>query len=441
MSTPTLLEIAQQALQLARSHGADHAAARAYQSREVEVAWRDGKPESISDATTRGLALSLYVQGRFSGVSTSDLRPDALRKFIAEGVALTKTLAPDPFRSLPDPKLYAGRAALDLQVCDADHGNLTSDMRRSRASELEQGARTVHGHQAIVSVTGTVSDTRSESARVTSNGFEGVWTTTGFGCTAEVTIADGERRPDDWFSAYGRHLRGLPTTQSVGLAAAQRVLQAKGAQKMPTVTLPLVVENRAAGRLIGALCAAAFGRQLQQKQSFLEGKLGTQIGSARLDLSDQPHLLQGLGSRLWDGDGIAAKRMPVFEKGVLRSYFIDDYYAKKLGVAPTTGSSSNLVLTPGSKDLAELLTDMGEAILVTSFLGGNSNATTGDFSFGVAGVRIRTGQRAEPVCEMNIAGNHKDFWQRLTAVGNDVYPYSAMRSPSLAFEGVVFAGT
>jgi len=440
MITDTLLPAARQALELARRHGANAAAARAQQSRDVEFDWRDGKIEKIGDATTRGVGLSLYVDGRFSAVHTSDLRPAALDAFVKDAVALTRTLAVDPHRSLPDPKGYEGRADVDLDICDRDRESWTPDVRRRHCADLEAAARAVPGADAIVSVTTRVRDSHTATARVTTNGFEGVHETTLFTTSAEVSVKDGDRRPDNWFVASARHHGALPSPAVVGGGAAGRALAARGAKKAATETLPLLVENRVAGRLVGALCGALFGRALQQKQSFLDQRLGQVVGSKLLDLADDPLLRRGLASRLWDTDGFAARRLALFEDGVLRNFYLDDYYAKKLGAAPTTGSNSNLVWRAGNRTLDELCADAKEAILVTSFLGGNSNTTTGDFSFGIEGVRIRAGKRAEPVCEMNIAGNHKTFWQRLAMVGNDPYPYASARLPSLAFDAVVFAG-
>jgi PmbA protein len=192
--------------------------------------------------------------------------------------------------------------------------------------------------------------------------------------------------------------------------------------------------------MLSFLAGPLQGQALQQKRSFLEGRLGTQVGSPALTIEDDPLLVKGFGSRLFDGEGVAARRRPVFEAGFLRGFYIDTYYGKKLQMEPTTGSPSNVVVRAGDRSQAQLLADMKEGILVTGFIGGNSNATTGDFSLGVQGFRVRAGQRAEPVAEMNISGNHLEFWKRLTAVGNDPYPYSSLRVPTLVFEGVQFAG-
>jgi PmbA protein len=202
-----------------------------------------------------------------------------------------------------------------------------------------------------------------------------------------------------------------------------------------------VVENRAAGRLVSFLLGPLGARALQQRQSFLEGKVGTKVGSARLDFSDDPLVPRGLGSRLFDGEGLTARRFPVFEGGVLRGHYVDSYYGRKLSMAPTTRSPSNLAWRLGEAGRDGLVAQAGEGVLVTGFLGGNSNATTGDFSLGVQGFRIAGGRLGAPLSEMNVSGNHLELWRRLAAVGDDPYRYSAMRTPTLVFEGVQFAGT
>jgi PmbA protein len=203
----------------------------------------------------------------------------------------------------------------------------------------------------------------------------------------------------------------------------------------------MIVDNRSSGRVVSALLGPMSASAIQQKRSFLEGKLGAEIGSPLLQIADDPLVPRGLGSRRFDGEGLAARPFPIFERGVLRSWFVDTYYGKKLGLAPTTARSSNLAWGLGSRSRDQLLEDVGEGVLVTGFLGGNSNGTTGDFSLGVRGFRVRSGRVAEPVGEMNVSGNQLELWRRLTAVGNDPYPYSPMRTPTLVFEGVQFAGT
>jgi PmbA protein len=438
---PALLAVAERCADIARKKGVREVAARAYKVRDVTVQWRDGTLEQINEATTRGVGLQLYVDGRYAAATSSDLRPEALDTFIGDSVAMTRTLAVDPFRSLPDPALYEGQAAIDLEIDDPAYPTVTPERRRQVVREAEAGARVAEGAGAILSVTTGFSDNRSESVRVHSNGFVGGRVETSFWTSAQVSVKDEDgRRPEDWSAAGVRFLGELPPASEVGRQAAERALGRLGAKKGESAVLPMVIENRAAGSFVGYLMGPLGGQSLQQKRSFFEGKVGQVIGSEGLTITDDPHLPRGFGSRLYDGEGIAARPLVVFEGGVLRNCFIDTYYGKKLKVAPTTGGSSNIVWKLGDKSQAELVAELENGILVTGFLGGNSNGTTGDFSLGVQGFRIRNRRIAEPVAEMNISGNHLEVWRRLVAVGNDPYPYSSSRTPALVFEGIQFAG-
>ncbi len=441
MTQPSLLDSTRTAAKLALQKGASEAAAGGWQARHVEVAWRDGKIEKVSEATTRGLALDLYVEGRYVAVSTSDLRPEALDRFVEDSVALARKLAPDPHRMLPDPALYTGQAAIDLQLEDPSHASLDSATRRRIAEELEAAARSVPGADRILSVTTGASDTRAESALVQTNGFEGTRRGTDFWISAEVTVKDADgRRPEESAASGGRFRDQVEPPAAVGRRAAGRALARLGSRKGDSAVLTMAVDARSAGRVVAALLGPLGAASIQQKRSFLEGKIGAVVGSPLLDLTDDPLVVRGLGSRLYDGEGLAARKFRVFEGGVLRSYYVDTYYGRKLGWPPTTARTSNLAWRLGDRSQAELLRAMGDGILVTGFLGGNSNGTTGDYSLGVRGFRVRGGALAEPVGEMNVSGNQLELWKRLTAVGNDPYRYSAMGTPTLVFEGVQFAG-
>ncbi len=437
----TLLEIAREAALRARRHGADEAATGAFRSRQVEVAWRDGRLERISEATTRGLGLEVYAGGRYAAVSTSDLRPEALDAFAAEAVALARALAPDPHRRLPDPGLYLGRADVDLELEDPSQPDLDAATRRRLAEALEAGAREVPGGEKILSVSTGAWDGASEGASFATNGFEGVKRGTDFWLSADVTVRDPDgRRPEASAASGSRFFVALEPAGVVGRRAAERALSRLGATRGESAVLPMVVEARVAGKLVGQLLGPMHGAPLQQQRSFLEGRVGQAIGSPLLDLRDDPLVPRGFGSRHFDGEGLAARPRPVVERGVLAGWFLDTYYGRKLGLPPTSGRPSNLLWRCGDRPRAALLAGVGEGVLVTGFLGGNSNGTTGDFSLGVRGFRLRGGQVAEPVGEMNVSGNHRELWHRLVAVGDDPYPYSSLRSPTLVFEGVQFSG-
>lgn len=442
MPTSEMLETARFAAKLALNKGAQEAAASAYRSRDVDVQWRDGELERITEATSRGLALSVYVDGRYSQVRTSDLRPEALEHFIADSVALARALAVDPHRHLPDPALYQGQASVDLQLDDAGYDAVTAEGRRAAAKAMEEAARGVKGPGGIISVSSGASDNQAEAFLVHTNGFEGARRTTAFSLWAEVSVKDPDgRKPEDGWYASTRHGAALPSPAEVGTKAAERAMRRVGAKKPPSAVLPMVVDRRAGGRLLGMLLGPMSAQALQQKRSFLDGKVGQAVGSALLDVADDPLIPRGLGSRLWDSEGLAARRFPLFEGGVLRHYYIDDYYGRKLSMAPTTRGMSNLSWKLGVKGQDALVAGVERGVFVTGFLGGNSNATTGDFSLGVEGFLIEKGKLAEPVGELNISGNQLELWKRLVAVGNDPWEYAATRTPTLVFDQVQFAGT
>jgi PmbA protein len=436
-----MLAVSQACIAMARSAGAKDAAARAYRVRDVSLDYRDGEVERISEATTRGVSLQLYVDGRYSTASTSDLRPDALKAFIADTVAVARTIQGDPFRALPDPELYRGQAAVDLQLEDPKYSAVSADEARRVTKAMYDAARGVKGGEAITSISTSFSSNLVEQWMVTSNGFSGSTRGTSFSISAGASAKDADgRRPEGSDYAGSRFYSSLADAPAIGLRAAQRTLARLGSKKGETNAMTVVVDNRAAGRLVSMVLGPLMAGSLQQKRSFLEGKIGQQIVSPLMTLTDDPLVPKGFGSRKFDGEGIAAKPRSIVDAGVLKSYYIDTYYGRKLKMEPTSGSPSNLVWKLGSKPQKQLLADIKDGLLITSFIGGNSNAGTGDFSIGVVGFRVREGAVAEPVAEMNLSGNHLEFWKKLVALGNDPFPYSSNRAPSLVFENVSVAG-
>ncbi|MFN3199066.1 MAG: TldD/PmbA family protein [Bradymonadia bacterium] len=437
-----LLKRAHDAVALAKKHGADDVVASIGRSRGVELEWRDGKMERVQDQTTQGLSLRLYVNGRYSANSTNDLRPEALDAFVGEAVAMTQLLEPDPHRNLPDPSMYEGRADVDLDLVDDAHKSVTSSQRMTWADELETLVREQAPEGApIVSVATGVSDGYGERARVHSNGFEGYSEGTTFSRWTQITLKDEDgRRPAGFGWTASRHLEDLDDARRVATDGVARAMQQLGAGKLNTGRYTVIVENRALGRLIGALLGPLSGAALQQKQSLWDGKLDTQIVSDKLTLVSEPHIVRGLGSALWDGDGFATKERPILENGVLKTYFIDHYYGNKMGVAPTTSGYNNLRWSMGDKGLAELVSDVGEGVLIDRFLGGNSNGTTGEISLGCGGRRIVNGQLEGSVQEVNLSGHFGEIWSSIVAIGNDPMPSSSSRCPSVVFEGIQLSG-
>jgi PmbA protein len=203
----------------------------------------------------------------------------------------------------------------------------------------------------------------------------------------------------------------------------------------------MLVENRAASRLLSVFQGAMTARSIQQKASYLDGMLGKQIVNPKFTMIDDPFIEKGLNSRVFDGEGIAARKLVMIDKGILKNYYVDNYYGLKAGMELTTASPSNLVFEYGNKSFDELAKKMSNGIIVNGFIGGNSNPTTGDFSFGVVGLLVENGEIVHPVNEMNISGNGKDFFNQLEEMGNDPYMYSSYRIPSMLFNEVNFSGS
>jgi len=435
-----MLELCDWVAKTAKAAGADDCVVNLDSSRTVEVSYRARKPENIKEASTKALNVQVFVAGRYSMQSTSDLRKDALRVFLGNAVAATRLLAEDPMRTLPDPKYYEGRTSADLELMDAAYASFTPENRHDMAKALENACLQAGGDK-VVSVTSQVQDGSQESVMVASNGMVGYSRGTFYAPFAQMTAQDaGDRRPNGYSYAVTLHRGDLPSPEEIGALAARRTLALLGAKKIKTETLPVIIENQNVARLLNGVLAAMSGRSIQQKRSFLADKKGQAIASRHLTLVDDPLIPKGLGSRHFDGDGFAARKRVMIEAGVLKEFYVDWYYSRKLGWEPTSGSPSNLVVSPGPRSVAEIMKDLGRGILITGFIGGNANATTGDTSIGIIGTLFENGLPVQPVSEMNIADNYLKFLPKLVEVANDPFLYSSTRFPSMVFENVVVSG-
>lgn len=435
-----MLELCKWALQTAKKHGADDARVGTTRRRYVEIEYRDRKPESIKEATTQQFGVELHVNSRYSAQDTSDLRRPALENFIANAIANTKLLEEDPYRSLPDARYYRDRPTIDLQLIDPAYQRYTATQRHEMARAIEEAGLQEAGEK-VISVTSTVYDHDYEETIMTSNGFQGESRATECWGVAEVTVQDeGDRRPAEYDVAGDRMRKNLPSPETVGKGAARRALNLLGGKKIPTQTMPVIIENRNVARLLSGFVSALYGANIQQKRSFLAEKKNQKMGSEHFTLIDDPLIPGGFGSRLYDGDGFAAKKRTILDAGVLQEFFVDWYYSRKLGWEPTTGGPSNLYIPPGGRTVKQLMQELGRGIYITGMLGGNSNSTTGDFSVGILGQLFENGEPSHPVAEMNIAGNHLQFWNNLAEAANDPWPYSSWQMPSLVFTNVMVSG-
>lgn len=434
----SLLEGAELAVSLATKGGASGAFASMSRFRSVSLEVRDQELEKVQESTDTSLYLQLYVDGRYSNHRTNDLAPEALGRFVDQAIALTRALEPDPYRKLPDPSLYA-RKQVELDLFDPAVESQRIEARLERAMAL--GAR-VTGKDKVISATASVYDGYGQSGAVSSNGFSGIYSATSTGMSANATLrGEGDKRPEGGWGMSARHVRQLLSPEAVGDEAMARARRRLGTKKGPTIKTTMVVERDAARSLIVRLLGPANGGSVQQGRSMWADKLGQPLVSDKLEIVSNPLIPAAVGSRPFDDEGLASFEMPVIEKGALKNYFLSTYIARKLETKPTTGNWGNIVVKPGRRNLDTILGDVGKGIYVTSWLGGNADPTTGDFSFGLRGHLIENGKLGAPVGEMNVTGNLLSLFRDLHEVGNDPWEHSTLRVPTLVFRDVQFSGT
>ncbi|WP_372934431.1 TldD/PmbA family protein [Mariniphaga sediminis] len=429
--------LAKWAISHALENGAQQVSVSISNSRSSSVEVREEKIDKLEQAIQSNLSIQLFVDKKYSSHSTNRLKKEELAGFIEEAIAGTRYLSEDEFRTLPDPELYYKGNGQDLKTLDTGFDTYDPQRKIDLAFQAEKEVR--GKDERIISVSASYYDGMNERVMVTSNGFEGDMANSYYGLHAQVSVKGGDARPEASWSENAIFYEKLKKA-GIGQKALDRALKKIGQEKVESGKMDMIVENRMISRLFGPLISALNGSAIQQKNSFLVDRLGEKVFSEKLTVTDDPFIIFGRGSRLFDGEGLATKKRLVFESGVVRNYYIDTYYGKKLNMEPTGGSNTNLVFKTGGKDLDGLVSTVEKGILVTGFNGGNCNGSTGDFSYGIEGFFIEKGQLKQPVSEMNITGNMKELWSNIGEIGNDVNENSSWLTPSVLFSGVDFSG-
>lgn len=429
--------LAKWAMNHALNNGAQEVSVSISNSKSSSVEVREDKIDKLEQAIENGLSIRLFVDKKYSAHSTNRLKKEDLEYFIEQAIEGTKYLSEDEFRSLPEPALYYKGDARDLQTLDSNFDKVLPQKKIDLAFAAEKEA---YGKdERVISVSAGYYDGLNERIMVTSNGFEGDTANSYFGVYSSVSVKSNDARPESSWNESAIFFDKLKK-DNVGATALKRAIDKIGQKKIASGKMTMIVENKQVGRIFGPLMSALNGSAIQQKNSFLIDKLEQKVVSEKLTITDDPFIIGGRGSKLFDNEGLATKKRPVFENGVLKTYFIDTYYGKKLGMEPTGGSTANLVFNTGDKDLKGLLASVKKGILVTGFNGGNSNGTSGDFSYGIEGFLVENGEIVQAVSEMNITGNMKTLWSNIGEIGNDVNDSSSWLTPSIVFEEVDFSG-
>ena len=422
----------------AREQGATGAEVGASIETGLSVTARLGDVETIEHHRSRGLGLTVYFGQRKGSASTSDLSPSAMRETVTAACRIARHTAEDPCAGLPDPELLATEfPELDLYHPWAIEPDAAIDL----AVACENAAR--RHHEDISNSEGASLNT-FQGLRVMGNslGFlHGYASSRHSLSVAVIGERDGQMQRDDWWTV-ARAPDDLQNPEEVGRMAAERTIRRLGARSLSTRQCPVILAAEIASSLLGHFIGAIRGGNLYRKSSFLLDHLGKPVFPEFVQIHEQPHLRKALGSSPYDAEGVRNTPHALVRDGVLESYVLSTYSARKLGMKSTgnAGGVHNLIIDSGPLDLAGLMQRMGTGLLVTELMGQGVNLVTGDYSRGAAGFWVEGGVIQYPVEEFTIAGNLRDMFLNLVAVGNDVDLRGNTRTGSILLESLTIAG-
>jgi PmbA protein len=438
-------QLVDDALAYARMLGATDAAAEVSEGVGLSVSVRKGEVENVERNRDKSLGVTVYVGQRRGNASTSDFSRTALEQTVHAAHDIARFTAEDPSAGLPDEADLAFGAAAE---CDLDLFHPWSiDAEQALQVALRCEAAALAVDRRITNSEGAgVSAQQSHFVAGNSRGFRGGYASSRHSLSVAPIASLPGRGGDDmqrdaWYTSM-RSASELAAPEAVGRYAAERALSRLRSRKIATCEVPVLFESTIAAGLLGAFVQATSGGALYRKSSFLLDSLGKMVFAPLVDIVDDPLIPKALASSPFDEEGVATVRRRVVEDGVVQGYFLGSYSARKLGMKSTgnAGGNHNLVIADTGDDFAALLGKMGRGLLVTELLGHGVNLVTGDYSRGVAGFWVENGEIAYPVEEITIAGNLKDMFRRIAAVGNDVIKRGSKHCGSILIENMTVAG-
>ncbi len=436
-------------LAIAKSNGASAGDAVMAESESFSVTVRMGEVEKISQAGEKRLGLRLFIGNSSASASTSDISKKSIEKLVDDTVKMARVTAQDPQGGLPAREMLAHDLP-DLDLLDEPARKVAVDEKIKIALDTEKSAL-AFDPRITNSEGAEFSNQYGRVVYVSSHGFAGEYVGSTFGhSVAPVAKHDGAMQRDYWYSSNRKFAR-LETSKQVGEKAAQRVLRRLGGRKVKTCEVPIVFDPDMAASLLRNLASAINGYSLYKGASFLAGKLNTKIGSDLLNVVDDGTIPGALGSRPFDAEGLPISKKTVVEKGELKTYLLDTYSGKKMGMESTGNASrsvgeppgvapANFYLTPGEDSPEQIIGSVKKGFYVTEMIGFGVNMVTGDYSRGAAGLWIENGELAYPVEEITIAGNLKEMFQNIAMVGNDLEMRSRIVAPTVKIAKMTVAG-
>ncbi|MGD2137471.1 MAG: metalloprotease PmbA [Gammaproteobacteria bacterium] len=434
-----LEEMAQDVIGQARALGADGVEADVSFDTGLSVTVRLGETETLEYNRDRALGLTVYFGRRKGSASTADFAPASIRATVQAACDIARYTSEDPCAGLAD----AGRMAAEIPDLDLDHPwEIGTAQAIELALQCEDAARRVDP-RIENSEGGTVSSNRGLRVKANSHGFLGGYCGTHHSIACAVVGRQDAEMQRDYWSVTTRDPGDLATPGEVGQIAGERTVRRLGSQRLGTRQAPVIFAADIARGLFGSFISAISGSNLYRKSSFLLDHLGRPVFPPFMHIHEQPLLKKALGSAPYDGEGVATRARDIVRDGILEGYVLNSYAARKLGMETTgnAGGVHNLTIDPGEQDLAGLLRTMGTGLLVTELFGFGVNIVTGDYSRGAAGFWVEDGELGYPVDEITIAGNLKEIFAGIVAIGSDVDRRGNIRSGSVLIERMTIAGT
>jgi PmbA protein len=417
---------------------------------EFSTLVRLGQVETLKESGSKAIGVRVFMGQRAASTYSSDFSREGLDRMLKSALELAKITSEDPFSGIPEPS-QLGAISGDLDLYSADVYSLPGEERISYARRTEKAALDVDA-RIKNSDGGSFDAATGHKVFANSHGFVGEYRRS-YCSIAAVPIAQNENgamQRDYWFSV-ARSLSRLDTPEHVGKIAAERTLRRLGARKAKTAQVPIVFDPLVATSILDHIFEGINGDSVYRGASFLAGKLGQKVAADRVTVIDDGTMPGGFGTSPFDGEGIPTRRTVVIENGELKSYLLNTYTAKKLGLQ-TTGNASrglagtpgigpgNYFLQPGTKTPQQIISEIKDGLYVTEFLGHGVNLVTGDYSRGASGLWISGGELAYPVEEITVAGNLKELFFNIVEIGNDLEFRGAMACPTIRVEGLTVGG-
>ena len=435
-----LLSLAGEAVSHARKLGADAVHAVAADGRSTEISVLDGKIEKVEQSEARDISLKVYAGKSSATISGSVLTKEAIHRLAENALRMAKLAPPDPFSGIAEPDQLARHIPdLDLAAHDLpDPRGLEDLARRAEAAGL-----------AVTGVTKSsgAGASRSETSVgiVISNGFSQGYRRTGVGVSMSAIAGEGLGMQRDYDYSSAIHFVDLRDPETIGRTAGERAVKRVDPRKVKSQSVPVIYDRRVASGLIGHLLGAINGAAIARGTSFLKDAMGQQVFGSGITIVEDPHMLRGLGSRPFDGEGLACHRRNLIENGILTGWVLDLRSARQLGLAPTGQgsrggpSTSNVFLPAGARSPEEQIRGISQGLYVTELIGSSINNVTGDYSRGASGFWIENGELTFPVSEITIAGNLKDMFKTIEPASNLEFR-SSVNAPNCLVEGLTIAG-